>query len=177
MAKARKRKAKAIGAQPMGAPPVRNAANVAAIIARVRNGERVTTAAEAEGVSARTVSRWMADDSDGPGGDFCRTVAQARAQFLSDRLAIVAGAEVAVGRESDGSPILAPDPKYALALLERLDPEHYAPSQTIVLKAQDQAAADVLSTARECLPPEWYAVLVARLSGIDTDAGDEATTH
>ena len=61
-------------------------------------------------------------------------------------------------------------------LLERTRPEHYAPSQTLLVKAQDAAAQDVLATARECLPPEWYAVLLAKLSG-PTDDAAEATTH
>ena len=60
-------------------------------------------------------------------------------------------------------------------------PEAYAPSQTMVLKAQDQAAQDVLEVAREVLPSQWYAALLAALSGVgeadaqaDGDEGDEA---
>ena len=155
----------------MGAPPVRNAANVAAIIARVRNGERVTTAAEAEGVSARTVSRWMAE---GDAGDFCREVAQARAQYLSDRLAVVRTAEVAVGRESDGSPVMAPDPKWAAWELERADPEHYAATQVLLVKAEETVSAELLSLLRGALSPSAWAEVVAALRRGD---GDEEAEH
>jgi hypothetical protein len=59
-------------------------------------------------------------------------------------------------------------------LLERTMPETYAPSQQLVIRAQEAAANDVLTAARECLPSEWYAVLLARLAGDDKADDDEA---
>ena len=145
----------------------------ALVVRRILAGAPANVAQQAEGVTPSTQSEWAGKARSGqePYRTFTEAVAQARAQFIAARTANIVNAGFVAGEDGGG------DWKADAFLAERLDPENFAPSQTLLVKAQDQAAADVLSTARECLPPEWYAVLVARLSGIDTDAGDEATTH
>ena len=161
--------------RPNGRPSKRDPLLLAAIVARVRQGERVHTAAEAEGVASRTVAYWLnGDDADPALCSFRQDVARARAQYLSDRLAVVRAAEVAVGRESDGSPVMAPDPKWAAWELERADPEHYAATQVLLVKAEETVSAELLSLLRGALSPSAWAEVVAALRRGD---GDEEAEH
>lgn len=154
-----------------GRPTKCDAATMAAIVARVRAGVHIVTAAEAEGVSARSVSRWMnADEEDETYGEFRRSVARARAQHLADRVQVVTTAATAIGRDSDGVPIMAPDPKMALAQLAVDDPDGYAPSQTIVIKARSEAVAETLALLRDAAYPlRSFADVVALLAPGDDD--------
>ena len=166
---------------PVGRPTKCDEALTAAVAARVARGEPLSIAAACEGVTAPDLSHWRRRADVEPYATFFNEVAQARAQFIAGRVSIVAGAEVAVGRESDGSPILAPDPKYALALLERTDPEHFAPSSTLVVKAEAAANQAVLAAidAVSAAHPEpltgaqWRLLVLSALAG-EVDGDDEA---
>ncbi len=152
-----------------GRPSKRDPLILAAIVARVRQGERVHTAAEAEGVANRTVAYWLnSDDADPVLGSFRQDVAQARAQYLSDRLAVVRTAEMPIGREPDGSPILAPDPKWAAWELERADPDNYAPTIAIMVRARDEATDALLAALQSApYPLASFADVIAVLRGED----------
>lgn len=176
MAKPRKRKAKAPAAvtRPSpGRPTLFTRPTCAAIERSVRGGLRLTAAAQAEGVSPQVLTHWRntAEAGSDEHAMFFSAIARAEAAFERECLdGIQAAARPTESSEGDW--------KAGGWLLERTRPEHYAPSQTLLVKAQDAAAQDVLATARECLPPEWYAVLLARLSGAgDSDAAESDTTH
>jgi hypothetical protein len=147
------------------------------VCARVRNGLRLQSALEAEGIDKRNLEYWRREAERGNQqySDFLAAVAGARAQFESETLDVIR----LQATPTDHGEIQ--DWKARAWMLERMMPEAYAPSQTMVLKAQDQAAQDVLEVAREVLPSQWYAALLAALSGVgeadaqaDGDEGDEA---
>lgn len=158
-----------------GAPSKCNEILTALVIRRMEAGEPLNVAASCEGVTAPDLSHWRrhADDGQEPYATFFNDAARARARFISGRLSIVANAEVAVGRESNGSPILTPDPKYALELLRAADPEHYAPQQVLLVKAEENVSAELLSLLRDTLSPSAWAEVVAALRRGDSD-DDEA---
>lgn len=146
------------------------------VCARVRAGLRVESAVQAEGVDKRNLEYWRREAERGHAqySEFLAAVARARAEFEAETLDVIR----LQATPTDHGEIQ--DWKARAWMLERMMPEAYAPSQTMVLKAQDQAAQDVLEVAREVLPSEWYAALLAALSGIgdaeaqDADEGDEA---
>jgi len=146
------------------------------VSARVRAGLRVESALTAEGISKQLQHIWRrkAESGDALYLTLYDRAARARSEFESEMLDAI---RLQATPTQNGD---AADWKARAWLLERTMPEAYAPSQTMVLKAQDQAAQDVLEVAREVLPSEWYAALLAALSGIgeadaqDADEGDEA---
>jgi hypothetical protein len=155
---------------PLGRPSHITPAFTQRVCARVENGLRLPAALEAEGVSPRCIEKWrsQADAGREPYADFFGAVARARSAFeqsMLDQIRLQAKPTQA-GEESDW--------KARAWLLERTMPETYAPSQQLVIRAQVAAANDVLTAARECLPSEWYAVLLARLAGDDRADDDEA---
>ena len=140
------------------------------ICVRVEGGLRLSSAAAAEGISPRTLANWQswAEQGREPYCGFMQAVARARSVFeqqMLDQIRLQAKPTQA-GEEADW--------KARAWLLERTMPETYAPSQQLVIRAQEAAANDVLTAARECLPSEWYAVLLARLAGDDKADDDEA---
>jgi hypothetical protein len=140
------------------------------ICVRVESGLRLSSAAAAEGIAPRTLAYWQEWATQGkePYCSFAQAVERARASFeqqMLDQIRLQAKPTQA-GEEADW--------KARAWLLERTMPETYAPSQQLVIRAQEAAANDVLTAARECLPSEWYAVLLARLAGDHKADDDEA---
>ena len=147
------------------------------VCARVRAGLRVESAVQAEGVDKRNLEYWRREAERGHAqySEFRAAVARARAEFEAETLDVIR----LQATPTDHREIQ--DWKARAWMLERMMPDAYAPSQTMVLKAQDQAAQDVLEVAREVLPSQWYAALLAALAGVgegdaqgDADEGDEA---
>lgn len=163
----------------VGRPTKATPETLAAIVEHVRVGLRLGAAAALEGVAERTVLEWRqtgTSSDEEPFRAFVQEVARAEAAFESSMLASIRTQATQANADAPSNE----DWKARAWLLERTRPAEYAPSQTLLVKAQDQAAASVLSAARECLPPEWYAVLLARISGADDgdDAGeDDAAAH
>lgn len=146
------------------------------ICALVREGMRLREAFFHEGVS-RSTQAYLAKEAESGREPYCSfldAVARAEAQFEREQINAI---RLQSTPTAHGDSL---DWKARDRLLQARFPERYAPSQTMVLKAQDQAAQDVLEVAREVLPSEWYAALLAALSGIgdadaqDADEGDEA---
>lgn len=144
---------------------------------RMRAGLRLESAVTAEGVERTTLYRWKraAEEGSELHTTFFNATARARSEFEAEMLDAI---RLQATPTQNGDAV---DWKARAWLLERTMPEAYAPSQTMVLKAQDQAAQDVLEVAREVLPSQWYAALLAALAGVgegdaqgDADEGDEA---
>lgn len=147
------------------------------VCVRVRAGLRVESALTAEGISPQLQHVWRrkAEAGDALYLMLFDRAARARSEFEAEMLDAI---RLQATPTQNGD---AADWKARAWLLERTMPEAYAPSQTMVLKAQDQAAQDVLEVAREVLPSQWYAALLAALAGVgeadaqgDADEGDEA---
>jgi hypothetical protein len=147
------------------------------VCVRVRAGLRVESALNAEGISKQLQHLWRrkAEAGDALYLTLYDQAARARSEFEAEMLDAI---RLQATPTQNGD---AADWKARAWLLERTMPEAYAPSQTMVLKAQDQAAQDVLEVAREVLPSQWYAALLAALAGVgeadaqgDADEGDEA---
>jgi hypothetical protein len=161
----------------MARPSVITEAFTKRVCARVRAGLRLQSALEAEGVDKRNAEYWKREAERGNQlySEFLAAVARARAEFEAETLDVIR----LQATPTDNGEIQ--DWKARAWMLERMMPDAYAPSQTMVLKAQDQAAQDVLEVAREVLPSQWYAALLAALAGVgegdaqgDADEGDEA---
>jgi hypothetical protein len=140
------------------------------ICTRVEGGLRLSSAVAAEGIAPRTLIHWQqwGDEGREPYRGFLDAVARSRAVFeqaMLDQIRLQAKPTQA-GEESDW--------KARAWLLERVMPEQYGPSQQLIVKAQEAAATDVLAAARDCLPSEWYAVLLSRLAGEDAVEADDA---
>jgi hypothetical protein len=161
----------------MARPSTISDALIQRVCARVRAGLRVESALVAEGVDAKLQYVWRRKAESGA-SDYSKLfeeAARARSEFEAEMLDAI---RLQATPTQNGD---AADWKARAWLLERTMPEAYAPSQTMVLKAQDQAAQDVLEVAREVLPSQWYAALLAALAGVgegdaqgDADEGDEA---
>jgi hypothetical protein len=147
------------------------------ICALVREGMRLKEALYHEGVGRSTQAYLTKEAESGrePYCSFLDAVARAEAQFEREQINAIRlqSTPTAHGDVQDW--------KARKDLLQARFPDRWAPTQTMVLKAQDQAAQDVLEVAREVLPSQWYAALLAALAGVgeadaqgDADEGDEA---
>jgi hypothetical protein len=149
--------------RPTKATPV----TLAAIVAHVRAGLRLTAAAQLEGVEARTVNEWrqMGRDGDGePHRSFALDVARAEAEFERECLTNIAAAAVP-GERGDG------DYRASTWLLERTRPEAYAPSIVLLEKAQDTVIDALVEALRTRLSPAAWAE-VAPILGVPLAAPD-----
>ena len=151
----------------------------AAVVKRIGTGSPETLAVQAEGVSAQSWSEWRSKAARElePYRTFVEAVAQARARYLCDGVALINAAGY-------GGDEQRPDWKATAWLAERTAPDEFAPSQTIVFKAQADANRAVLTAARELAAahPEamtgaqWFAALLTSLLPAD-EADDEHAEH
>ena len=148
---------------------------IAEVIAAVGHGTPVNAAFGAQGIPRQTLSLWRDNAAAGREpfvtalADVARAVDLCTAAMVRD----VADAMKAIGRDSDGGSIMAADPQTRQWLLERTRPEEFAPSTTVIVKAQHDATRSTLDVARRVLEPAQYALLLAALSEDDDAPADD----
>lgn len=144
----------------------------ALVVKRMAQGAPLDIACAAEGVSRQNVEQWRAraDAGSEPHLHFVAEVTRARARFISQRVTNIAEAGFVAGDDGGG------DWKADAWLAERLDPEHFAPSQTIVLKAKDEAVKTIMAALQAGLAPAAFAEVVSVL-GRDDEGDAEHVEH
>lgn len=159
-----------------GAPTKCDEVLTALVVKRIAAGAPVPVACAAEGVSRQNLEQWRkrADMGNAACLTFLAAVERAHARFISQRVVNIAAAGFAAG---DTDAPAGGDWKADAWLAERMDPEHFAAQQVLLVKAQEAASDDVLSMLRGALSPSAWAEVVAALRRGDGDDEAEHVEH
>jgi len=151
----------------------------ALVVKRIAAGAPIPVACAAEGVSRQNLEQWRrrAETGDAATLHFLAEVERAHARFISQRVVNIAAAGFAAG-DDDGP---GGDWKADAWLAERMDPESFAPSSVLVIKAEATANGKALSAidAVSAAHPEpltgaqWRLLVLSALAG-EVDGDDEA---
>jgi len=144
---------------------------IEAVCVQLRTGKPLPLAAAIEGVTASDLSRWQQWGAAGqePYATFCEEVARAQAVGLGALFD-----EVRLESKPGFEGCEVRDWKARVRLMESVSPEMFAPSTTVIVKAQHDASQAVIVVARRVLPPEHFAALMAALSEDDDAPADGA---
>lgn len=146
----------------------------AAVLKHIRTGATESLAVKAEGISAQSWSVWQQKAAKGmePYVTFVGTVTSARARYLCNGVAVINAQAYGEGDPEDGKPGTGGDWKAQAWLHERTAPDEFGASQTIIVKAKDEATANIFATLRAGLTPEEFSRVLDVLSA-DDSADDE----
>jgi hypothetical protein len=143
----------------------------AAVLKHIRTGSTESLAVKAEGISAQSWSVWQQKAARGmePYVTFVESVTSARARYLCNGVAVINAHAYGDGDPEGG------DWKAQAWLHERTAPDEFGASQTIILKARDEATAMLIGMLRSATYPlRSFADVLALL---DPDGAEDDETH
>lgn len=137
-----------------------------AICGDIREGSTYKIAAECNGVTEQTLFVWIRKGKDGlePYAAFAEAIERARAEFKQEALREIRQAALPSGM---------PDWKARAWILEKTDPEQFAPMTAINLKVEKELSAGIERLRRAGLSPEALELALSALTGNDESGPDE----